>query len=620
MKTFACVALAAFGLLSPLQAAQVQIQAPDPAKRAPAYIQLQRDVLINADLWSDKPQILAANYGFEGIIGVPGVLGADNLPLAVAAGAGVNLDFAALDPEPPLRNLTSAASPIGVVAAGFGAAPRFADAMPIEVSWPLLPSSVAPENIAITLNTGEIVHPVAAALNPNYDHNERHVIVVFGEFGNRLSPDKVGAVYPTTVAFVDGQTPLMAVGPDGPVSIVGLSAPSSNPYVAGPALVGAKLSRFSPAGDFPPPALANAFPNDAFSLYGSVAQYRLRLFTSGGFSPDGVSGFLPTDFETYFRLHARDAQGNNVVLDKAGQVYDLGAGKVSIIGLAEVGPPAQGTPDLAYYAEDHDNYFDIVLQGDEAAVKLLQSVEIPTARFAGYSDIYNPGGPGRTLSPDTIYTKPALPQVYPIDHSLDQLRTVSYASQTLADYDLDTDLPVVFRLQAGDRADLLTSSSKLTNQLIDTEGYTLAHVEFANETDRPAVSAVIGYVSDTGDRFYTLDPAEQATLDADADWTREGRAFGAFDTAWPGLAPVYRFFDPSTKRHTFTPDPNFGRKSGKAHSQGIAWHSALFIKPEPFSEPTKNNSGGNVGWLTLGLGLVAVATFRRRRRVVSKGS
>src|SRR5690606_27155856 len=135
-----------------------------------------------------------------------------------------------------------------------------------------------------------------------------HVIVVFGEFANRLTPDTPGAVYPVSVAFVQGSSPLMGVGPEGPVSIVGLSAPSSHPYVAGPALVGAKLSRFSPAGDFPPPALNGAFPNDAYTLYGDDAQYRLRLFTSGGFSPDGVSGFLPTDFQTFFRLHAQDAQ------------------------------------------------------------------------------------------------------------------------------------------------------------------------------------------------------------------------------------------------------------------------------------------------------------------------
>ncbi|WP_397475546.1 hypothetical protein [Pusillimonas sp.] len=609
MKPVLRKAFAATALMAPLCAAQ---PASDPAKQTPAYIQLQRDVLINADLWTEQPEILAANYGFENIIGVPGLLTAGQLHLAVDAGAGVNLDWAQLDPTPPLRNLTSAAGVLGLAVAGFGATPRFADAMPIEVSWPLLPSSVSPDNIAITLNTGEIVHPAAAALNPNYDHNERHVIVVFGEFGNRLAPDTVGAVYPTVVSFVKGSSPLMAVGPAGPVPITGLSATSSNPYVAGPALIGAKLSRFSPAGDFPPPALDSAFPNDAYSLYGEDAQYRLRLFTSGGFSPDGVSGFLPTDFETFFRLHARDSRGNRVVVDKAGQVHDLGAGKIEIIGLAEVGAPTDETPDRAYYVEDHDNYFDVVIKGDASAVSLLESVEIPTSRVSGYSDIYNPGGPGRTPQPGTTYTKPALPQVYPIAHSLDQPRTVSYAAQSLAQYDLDRNLPVVFRLATPDGPDVLTSDSALAGELVDKHDYTLEHVAFANEADRPGVSAVVGYVSSDGDRLYTLDPVEQARLGNDPDWHKEGRAFGAFDKPWPGLAPVYRFHDTKAGRHVFTADSHFGSRPGQeADNEGIAWHAALFVEPPPPPAPTRSG-GGSAGLLWLA-GLALLWGLRRVR-------
>src|SRR5690606_21494396 len=144
-------AVAILATLAVTLAAQPHAVAAPDAKQAPAYIELRRDVLINADLWTDQPQILAANYGFEGIIGVPG-LQIGSLTLAAGAGAGFNGDWAALDPVPPLRSLASAASVIGVAAAGFGAVTEYADAMPIEVSWPLLPSSVAPENIAITLN------------------------------------------------------------------------------------------------------------------------------------------------------------------------------------------------------------------------------------------------------------------------------------------------------------------------------------------------------------------------------------------------------------------------------------------------------------------------------------
>lgn len=582
------------------------------ATQTPAYIQLHRDVLINADLWSDKPEILAANYGFEGIIGVPGLLDASDLDQAIAAGAGVNLDWAALDPAPPLRNLTSGAGVAGVAVVGFGATPVLADAMPIEVSWPLLPSSVSPDNIAITLNTGATVTPEAAALNPNYDHNERHVIVVFGEFGNRLLPGEPSAIYPVAVTFVPGSAPLMAVGPDGPVSIVGLSAPSSNPYLAGPALVGAILSRFSPAGDFPPPSLANAFPNDAYSQFGEEAEYRLRLFTSGGFSPDGVSGFLPTDFETFFRLHAQDSAGNAVILDQVGQSYDLGVGQIEIIGLAELGAPATGALEPAYYAEDHDNYFDIVMKGDEAALRRLEFVEIPGATVPGYSNIYNPGGPGRSPQPGTTYTEPGPAQRFPIAQHLDDPRTINYAAQTLASYDLDDDLPVVFHLRAAGHADILTSSSRDASALIDHQGFALVAVEFANETARPGVSDVHFYVSDSGDHIYTLDATEQAQLDADAHWTDRGRAFGAFDRPWPGLAPIYRFYDTTTEQHFFTPDLNQGQQQANAEYQGIAWYAALFVAPAPAPGPRDDGDSG--GGATLFWLAGALLWWRSRKR------
>lgn len=550
-----------------------------PATQMPAYIQLQRDVIINADLWTDTPQILAANYGFEGIIGVPGLQNASDLALAIAAGAGVNLDWAALDPVPPLRNLTSAAGQLGVAAAGFGGVTLLADAMPIEVSWPLLPSSVAPERIAITLNTGQVVTPQLAALNPNYDHNERHVIVVFGQFGNRLSPGTPGAVYPVQVSFIDADGALMGVGPNGPVPLTGLSAPSSNPYLAGPSLVGARLNRFSPVGDFAPPALAGASPNDAYSLYGQDAQYRLRLFTTGGFSPDGVSGLLPNDFETFFRLHAVDADGNPVVIDRSGQVYDLGVGTVQVVGLAEVGAP-DPAPDRAYYVEDHDNYFDIVLKGDEAAIRLLRWVEIPTSA-EGYSDIYNPGGPGRTPVPGTTYTKPALRQFQPVDFGLDGSRTVSYAAQDVAAYDQADDLPIVFRMRPASGPDRLTASSNEAVALL-ASGYSFAGVDYANETARPGVSDVDAYVSAAnGDRIYTLDPAEQAQLAADAGWTAEGRAFGAFAFAVPGGSAVYRFYDPATGWHIFSSDLGAGLQKDGVLYQGIGWYSGTFLPALP---------------------------------------
>src|SRR3546814_9485011 len=64
----------------------------------------------------------------------------------------------------------------------------------------------------------------------------------------------------------------MAVGPNGPVSIVGLTQVSSNPYESGPQLVGARLTEMSAAGDFSPPALSNSLPNDDLSYFGDDAE------------------------------------------------------------------------------------------------------------------------------------------------------------------------------------------------------------------------------------------------------------------------------------------------------------------------------------------------------------
>lgn len=523
------------------------------ATQFPAYIQLRRDVLIHADLWTEDPEILSAGFGFEGIQGVPG-LTLGNLQLAVDAGAGVNLDWADLDPQPPFRNLTSAGGTFGIASVGFGGYVAFADAMPVVFSWPILPSSVSPEAFKITLNTGDVVFPKVAALNPNYDHNEKHVVVVFGEFGNRITPGQAGSIHPVLVEIADSAIPLMAVGPDGPVSLVGISSPSSNPYVAGPALVGAKLTHFSPVGDFPPAALAGSFPNDAFSHFGSDAEYRLRLFTSGGFSPDGVSGLMPDDFPRFFRLHATNADGVPVVIDRQKTSYDLGVGSLEVIGLAEVGAPTNEPFDRAYYVEDHDNYFDIILKGDEAAVSRITHVEIPTSSVDGYFDIYNPGGPGRTPDADTIYTRPANPQMQPVFLSLDDQRAISYAAQNLEAWDDDDNMPVVFRLTAHNAPDRFTTSSIEARAWIADEEMQFADVPFANEMTRPGVDEVRVFIrNDGGDRIYTMDADEIDQLSApDSGWGDHGVVFGAFKDPWPGAMPVFRWFDDDRGVHVFS--------------------------------------------------------------------
>lgn len=278
------------------------------------YDQLHRDIVISSDIYGGlnrKPRILAAGYGFEGIQGIPGLNSVDNIELAIKAGAGVVAPLIDL-PDVPLRNITSGISLLAVSAgAGFSDKPvldPFMDAMPIEFSHPVLPSTVLPENFEIVLNTGQVVMPKYVALNPNYDFNERQTVVAFGYFGNRLPSNQVGAVHPVTFRVVSSANPLKLVTPDGLFEGSGLSKESSNPYdpFNGPTLVGAKLSKLSLAGDYGPDGFTGSEKNHGVEYYGTSDElYRLRLFTSGGFSPDGVTGLRPDQFSDYFQLTAK---------------------------------------------------------------------------------------------------------------------------------------------------------------------------------------------------------------------------------------------------------------------------------------------------------------------------
>jgi hypothetical protein len=90
-----------------------------------------------------------------------------------------------------------------------------------------------------------------------------------------------------------------------------------------------------------------------------------------------------------------DTAGRERVLDRAGQPYTIGGGTLTVVGLADLGL-AQDSYDDAY-VEDHDIQIDIVLSGDEAAMRTIRTVEIPASD--GYSPFYNPDGPGNEPDP-----------------------------------------------------------------------------------------------------------------------------------------------------------------------------------------------------------------------------
>jgi len=390
------------------------------------YRQLHQDTIINADLWSTKPEMLSAGYGFDGIIGV------DGDEKEVRAAGGTWNKVTCTNGQAPSRSVLTSSAPQSNVAIAYGKSVDHKDGLPVVFSWPILPSTLNPTDFLITLNTGEKLTPEAASIFPNFEYNERHVAVIFADFGNRLLPGEQRAKYPTRVEVVKDDTPLMLVGPNGPVSAVGLFKESdSTPYQSGPYLVGAKLNRFSTDGEGGPRFLSSNFPNDGKALYGDAAKYRLRIFTSGGFSPDGVRGVLSTEFERYFRLHAKTADGQSIQITKVNTDYKVDGSTIRVVGLADLGLPQsfdkQGKPDVAYddcYVEDHDNYIDIILNGDEAAMRRITFVEIPAGE--GYTPFYNPGGPGNNPTPGIHYTAPGPKDMEPVIIALDDPMTVTY--------------------------------------------------------------------------------------------------------------------------------------------------------------------------------------------------
>lgn len=409
-----------------------------------AYEVLREDVLINADLWADEPMMMAAGLGFTEIIGVPGMT-VDDLglseSLARAAGGTWNTLVCGPDEEPSLGNYTSAATP-EAIATFWGEPVERADGLPVEFSWPVLPSTVDPEDFEVVLNDGRVVTPLVASIWPNFEYNERSVVVLFGHFGDRTAPDEPGATYPTRVQVRDDdETSLQLVGP-GPevVSAAGLGvdtggSPYTDPDVppeerGGPRLVAAKLSRFTAEGDTGPRLFRDGLlPNDGASLYGDRAQYRLRTYTSGGMTADGVRGVFPTDYSRFFRVHVEGDDGSVTTLDEAGRTYVVDGAELRVEGLADLGVAADAYTDC--YREDRDNYIDIILSGDEAAARKVVAVEIPST--GAHDPLYNPGGPGNDPSPDVRYTAPSPPILQDVIMAIDDPMTVTYPADAAGD-------------------------------------------------------------------------------------------------------------------------------------------------------------------------------------------
>ena len=402
----------------------------------PSYKLLKQNVLINADYYSNTPSILGASLGFTHILGVPGLNGTTTSDEVLARKAGGSWETLSSPSASTasLRAYTSDASVSGI-ATNYGYPVKYTDGFPIEFSWPVLPSTVAGNDFRVVLNTGQVITPLAASITPNFEYNERSTVVILGYFGNRIAPGQPGAIYPVKLEVAHSRTPLKLVGPgDVVVSAAGLDL--RRRQHADDRLqsrVGAKAGRGQAERDVhrrrvAPKPFSGALPNDGVALYGSAAQYRLRVFTSGGFSPDGVRSVYPTDFSQFFRIETVDADGVVRWLTQTGVPYQLPSGTITVVGLADLGQ-AQSSYDDSY-VEDHDNQIDIVLSGDEAAIATIKAVQIPAS--GSYSPFYNPGGPGNNPTPGVTYSQPGPSQTEPVINALTNPMTVTYIAASPA--------------------------------------------------------------------------------------------------------------------------------------------------------------------------------------------
>jgi hypothetical protein len=400
------------------------------------YRVLRRDVIINADVWNRKPEMMAAGLGFTNIIGVPGLTTSDvplSRTLTVLGQGAWNSNVHCSDGQtPPLSSYTSSSTP-SAIRSLYGQDVYYSDGLPVEFSWPILPSTLDADDFAVKLNNGTTVTPQVVSIWPNYLYNERSVAVMFGHFGNRIPPSQAGALYPVSVTVVRGSSVLKLVGPGQRiVSAVGFSARTpGSPYTApgvppdqrgGPTLVAAKLSRMSAVGNTAPPIFRQDVPNSGVALYGSQAKFRLRLYTSGGMTPNGVTPLLPTQYDQYFQVDAVNSAGQTIRLIKAGQTYYIDGQPLRVVGLANLGRKQSSYDDC--YSELRNNYIDIVLDGSAAAARRITTVLIPST--GRYKPLYNPGGPGNDPAPGVHYSAPSPPISEPVMIALTNPLTVTY--------------------------------------------------------------------------------------------------------------------------------------------------------------------------------------------------
>ena len=437
------------------------------------------ELILAADIWSVEPKIMSANLGFEGIIGVETVKDA-----VVAAGGAWNSDLSTCSDgsEVPLRSLTSAADPANVYSL-YDCADRSAvdhlDAVPVCFSWPVVPSSIKREHFKFTRTDGKVITPNCLSSYPNYEFNERHCVVLFDEFANRIIPayDEAGVQLENGhigIKSVEIVGPLMLAGPEGQVVDAGMlglrkDVPiDSTPYFEGPELLSARLIPATTDGEMATPSLDfGSFPNSGEDLYRTNdAQnlYRLRIYIDGGMTPNGVNGVLPTQFDDYFTINLSDG----TVIDQANVPAHIEGGTVTVLGLADLGRKSTNQEyDPICYIEDRDNYFDVMLEVNGEAPDLAISQVVSVLAFSKGKQLYTPGGPGTTPTPGTTYTAPSPPdQIVEVNVDLERRFEANYCeSSTRRGIEISTDKETCMQWLERDQLTTLNFGSVVVSDL-----------------------------------------------------------------------------------------------------------------------------------------------------------
>lgn len=217
------------------------------------------EAIIAADLWAPDPVILSALPGFDGIIGLAG-----DEESALAGGA----TFITEDQReglcgPGVEGPVTSAVPISIGNVyNCQNVPDQHDRFPICFSWPILPSSIDRNYILYKRSDGVEFTPNCISTIPNFQYNERHCIVIFDQFQNRLLSNEDGYLYMAELEIVG---PLMLVGPEGPVNMEGTTW--TNPreqsaYASGPVFVGSRLVPMHDDGEGMPASFFQAFGGD----------------------------------------------------------------------------------------------------------------------------------------------------------------------------------------------------------------------------------------------------------------------------------------------------------------------------------------------------------------------